>query len=129
MVHRYISKPPEEPKPEPPKEKINEVRKCQTLSVSFTERVFPTPCRESRMDEENEWLKKQAEARRSVGFVSEDLRPEEKNPQFLQSKGEEFSNQGNFLGAISAYTFGIKLSPNYSDLYIGRSEAHFAAGK
>lgn len=63
-------------------------RKSQTLSVKFTERAFPTPTRESMVQEEEEWLSKQAAARRSAGFDREDLRPEERNPQWLKAKGK-----------------------------------------
>ncbi|KAB0796773.1 hypothetical protein PPYR_10834 [Photinus pyralis] len=100
-------------------------RKIATVHVDFTHRQFPTPCRESHLAEEEEWLRKQAEVRRSVGFVSEDLRAEEKNPQWLNAKGQEFLKAGNYLGAISAFSFAIKLCSEYPDLYIGRSEAHF----
>lgn len=108
---------------------IPKIRTNATLEVTFTPRELPTPSRESRLEEENEWLRKQAEARRSVGFVSEDLRPEEKNPMYLKKKGDEFLRQNNYLGAISAYSFGIKLSDKYVDLYIGRSEAQYEQGK
>lgn len=103
-------------------------RKMTTVHINFTERLFPTPSRESQLDEENDWLKKQTIVRQSVGFVSEDLRPEEKNPQYLKAKGIQFLKAENYLGAISAFSFGIKLCKEYPDLYIGRMEAHFKKG-
>ncbi|KAJ3662612.1 hypothetical protein Zmor_006951 [Zophobas morio] len=103
-------------------------RCSKTLNVTFTPREFPTPCRESRLEEENEWLQKQAEARRSVGFISEDLRPEEHNPQFLKSKGDEFLRSRNYMAAVSAFSFGIQLNNKFADLYVGRAEAHLALG-
>ncbi|XP_060531746.1 dynein axonemal assembly factor 4-like [Cylas formicarius] len=103
-------------------------RSTRSLQVLFSEREFPTPSRESLLEEEAEFLRKQAEAKRSAGFVQEDLRPEEKNPQYLLAKGKEFLSSGNFLGAISAFTFGMKLSPKFIELYVARSEAHLMAG-
>lgn len=111
------------------KKTIPTVRSQVFLEVTFTPRELPTPSRESRLEEENEWLRKQTEARRSAGFVSEDLRPEEKNPMYLKCKGDKFMEQKNYLGAISAYSFGINLSKKYADLYKNRSEAHYAIGK
>lgn len=103
-------------------------RKTQTINISFTPREFPTPLRESRIPEEEEWLAKQAEARRSSGFDSKDLRPEERNPQWLKAKGDEFFKAKNYIGAISAYSEGINISKNFLDLYIARSAAHFEIG-
>lgn len=42
-----------------------------------------------------QWLSKQAEARRKTGFVVEDLRPEEQDPQWLKDKGE-YVNENMF---------------------------------
>ncbi|CAG9830548.1 unnamed protein product [Diabrotica balteata] len=109
-------------------EEIPKTRSSQTLTIDFTSREFPTPCRESKLEEEHEYLTKQAEARRSVGFVSEDIRPEERNPHFIKAKGDEFLKNKNYLGAISAYSYGIKLSKNFVDFYICRSEAHMGLG-
>ncbi|KAF7282720.1 dynein axonemal assembly factor 4 [Rhynchophorus ferrugineus] len=110
------------------KSDIPKPRTTRSLQILFTEREFPTPSRESLLEQETEYLRKQAEARRSAGFIDEDLRPEEKNPQYLLSKGREFLKIDNYLGAISALSFGIKLSPKFVDLYIARSEAHLKCG-
>ncbi|XP_076282696.1 dynein axonemal assembly factor 4 [Lasioglossum baleicum] len=103
-------------------------RKKGTISVTFSDRKFPTPARESSHLEEQEWLEKQAEARRKVGFDSADLRPEERDPLWLKNKGDEFFKVGNHLAAISAYTYGIKISDKFASLYVNRSAAHYALG-
>ncbi|XP_032663171.1 dynein assembly factor 4, axonemal-like isoform X2 [Odontomachus brunneus] len=103
-------------------------RKSGTINVTFSERAFPTPARESSHIEEQEWLSKQVEARRKTGFVEEDLRPEEQDPQWLKDKGNDFFKVGNYLAAINAYTYGIKISNKMTALYVNRSAAHYALG-
>ncbi|XP_021694525.1 dynein assembly factor 4, axonemal isoform X2 [Aedes aegypti] len=107
-------------------EEIPQIRQSATVEVSFTKRNFVTPKRESMEQDERDWIMKQAAAKKATGFVDEDLRPEERNPEWLKQKGDSFFQQGNYLGAISAYSTGIKLTKEYYSLYLNRSAAHFA---
>lgn len=105
--------------------KLHSIRASGNIRVTFSARHFPTPQRESQDAAEQEWLMKQHEARKATGFVEEDLRPEERNPQWLKEKGDDFLSKKNFLAAISAYSTAIKTNPKFYELYLNRAAAHF----
>lgn len=108
------------------KSKQLKLRKSASIEIQFSQRNFITPRRESQNPAEQSWLLKQAEARRDIGFIAEDLRPEERDPMFLKDKGDEFFRQKNYLAAISAYTTGVNVASKCYELYLNRSAAHFA---
>ncbi|TKS74005.1 Dynein assembly factor 4, axonemal [Collichthys lucidus] len=102
-------------------------RHAGNIQVSFTPRVFPTALRESRVPEEEEWLKKQAEARRAVNAdVQEldDLKEEERNADWLKEKGDKCFVTGDYLGAVNAYNLAIRLSRKIPALYSNRAACH-----
>lgn len=105
--------------------RAHSIRTSGNINVTFSARHFPTPQRESQEAAEQEWLMKQHEARKATGFVEEDLRPEERNPQWLKEKGDDFLSKKNFLAAISAYSTAIKTNPKYFELFLNRAAAHF----
>ncbi|XP_074487600.1 dynein axonemal assembly factor 4 [Sebastes fasciatus] len=97
------------------------------IQVTFTPRVFPTALRESRVPEEEEWLKKQAEARRAVNADGEelkDLMENERDPDWLKDKGDKCFAIGDYLGAVNAYNLAIKLNRKIPALYSNRAACH-----
>ncbi|XP_006276929.1 dynein axonemal assembly factor 4 [Alligator mississippiensis] len=97
------------------------------IKINFTPRVFPTALRESRVAEEEEWLYKQAEARRAMNAdfsELDDLKEEEKNPDWLKDKGNKMFSTGNYLAAVNAYNLAIRLNNKIPVLYLNRAACH-----
>ncbi|NWW28143.1 DAAF4 factor, partial [Falcunculus frontatus] len=108
-------------------EQLPPPRAVATIKVNFTPRVFPTALRESRVAEEEEWLHKQAEARRRINSdlsELEDLKEEEKNPDWLKDKGNKMFATGNYLGAVNAYNLAVRLNDKLPLLYLNRAACH-----
>ncbi|XP_009642279.2 dynein assembly factor 4, axonemal, partial [Egretta garzetta] len=108
-------------------EQLPAPRSAATIKINFTSRVFPTALRESRIAEEEEWLRKQAEARRTVNAdlsELEDLKEEEKNPDWLKDKGNKMFATGNYLAAVNAYNLAVRLNNKLPLLYLNRAACH-----
>ncbi|KAM6303364.1 dynein axonemal assembly factor 4 [Podargus strigoides] len=108
-------------------EQLPAPRSAATIKINFTSRVFPTALRESRVAEEEEWLHKQAEARRTVSVdlsELEDLKEEEKNPDWLKDKGNKMFAMGNYLAAVNAYNLAVRLNNKLPLLYLNRAACH-----
>nr|KAF6484041.1 dynein axonemal assembly factor 4 [Rousettus aegyptiacus] len=102
-------------------------RSVGSIKINFTPRVFPTALRESQVAEEEEWLHKQAEARRAMNTdIPElcDLKEEEKNPDWLKDKGNKLFATENYLAAINAYNLAIRLNNKIPLLYLNRAACH-----
>ncbi|NXP13841.1 DAAF4 factor, partial [Thinocorus orbignyianus] len=108
-------------------EQLPAPRSAATIKINFTSRVFPTALRESRVAEEEEWLRKQAEARRTVSAdlsELEDLKEEEKNPDWLKEKANKMFATGNYLAAVNAYNLAVRLNNKLPLLYLNRAACH-----
>ncbi|NXS40846.1 DAAF4 factor, partial [Balaeniceps rex] len=108
-------------------EQLPAPRSAATIKINFTSRVFPTALRESRIAEEEEWLHKQAEARRTLSAdlsELEDLKEEEKNPDWLKDKGNKMFATGNYLAAVNAYNLAVRLNNKLPLLYLNRAACH-----
>ncbi|XP_018413071.1 PREDICTED: dyslexia susceptibility 1 candidate gene 1 protein isoform X1 [Nanorana parkeri] len=102
-------------------------RKTGSIKIQFTPRVFPTALRESRLEEEEEWLQKQAAARRAINTDNleiQDLKEEEKNPEWLKDKANKLFAVGDYLAAVEALNLGIRINDKIPGLYLNRSACH-----
>ncbi|XP_058521812.1 dynein axonemal assembly factor 4 isoform X1 [Ochotona princeps] len=102
-------------------------RSAGSIKINFTPRAFPTALRESQAAEEEEWLHKQAEARRAMNTdIPElsDLKEDEKNPEWLKDKGNKLFAMENYLAAINAYNLAIRLNNKIPLLYLNRAACH-----
>lgn len=97
------------------------------IEVKFTPRVFPTAARESRETEEQEWLAKQAAARRITGDNKEDVN--ERNPEFLKDRGVHFFKTKNYEAAINVFSEAISLNPALPQLFSNRAACYLAASE
>lgn len=108
-------------------ESVPAPRSTSSIQIKFTPRVFPMALRESRIPEEEEWLRKQAEARRMINAniaELEDLTEEEKNPDWLKDKGNKMFATGNYLAAVNAYNLAIRINNHFPTLYLNRAACH-----
>ncbi|XP_037087574.1 dynein assembly factor 4, axonemal-like [Pollicipes pollicipes] len=104
---------------------IPAVRTPGTITFAFTPRSFPSAARESRSQEEQQWLQNQAAAYRRDGALNdEDMRPHERDPRWLKERGDTFYQRGNYLAAINAYSHAIRVSPNAPELFANRAACH-----
>ncbi|NXX91556.1 DAAF4 factor, partial [Centropus bengalensis] len=108
-------------------EQLPPPRSAATIKTNFTSRVFPTALRESRVAEEEEWLRKQVEAQRTISAdlsELEDLKEEEKSPDWLKDKGNKMFATGNYLAALNAYTLAVRLNNKLPLLFLNRAACH-----
>ena len=99
-----------------------------TYSITHTERFFPTPLRESKqMDEEN-WLAKNAS---HVGRrLGEKRKPgdsrdiSERDPFWLKGKGDDFFRAKDYKSAISAYSSAYEIDEGMTAALSNRAACH-----
>lgn len=103
------------------------IRSFNKIEVTFSERRFVTPKRESQDYAEQEWCTKQHEyMKNTIGFCDEDLNDDERDPIWLLNKGNEFYANKNYLAAVSAFSSGLSIASESPSLYLARANAHFA---
>ena len=101
-------------------------RSFTKINVQFTPRQFRNPARKSKKVEEEEWLKKQAQAKDRQKKIEEDLQMD--HDEILQKCGH-FFKLGDFQSAEEMLSHGIELFPKSSQLYCNRVAVRLKCGK
>ncbi|XP_068219946.1 dynein axonemal assembly factor 4-like [Palaemon carinicauda] len=100
------------------------IRQNGIIRVSYTKRVFPTPSRESRKEEEDEWL-----ANHSTVVVDDEAKNNygtKDSVDIFKEKAAALFENGDYRGCINAYTEAINLTPNIASFYSNRAAANLA---
>ena len=88
-------------------------RETHKVQIKHTERFFPTPLRESKIKEEEDWLAKNAS---HIGRrLGEKRKPgdtrdiSERDPFWIKGKGDDFFRAKDFNSAINAYSAALDI--------------------
>ncbi|CAK8991718.1 Dynein axonemal assembly factor 4 [Durusdinium trenchii] len=104
-------------------------RSAAHVTLSFTPRVFPTPMRESKREEEEDWLLRNR--RHMKGKVRQRLDAvdiSERDPFWLKGKGDDFFRAGNYDGALNAYACALELDPKMTSCLSNRAACFLKLG-
>ena len=88
-------------------------RSSKTINVNFTKREFKNPARESKKEEEQEWLRKQAKARDRKKKIQEELQMDHDE---VVKKCQKFFKLGDMDSAEEILNHGIELFPKSAQL-------------
>ncbi|CEG48580.1 FOG: TPR repeat [Plasmopara halstedii] len=104
-------------------------RQCITSEIRFTPRVFPTPTRESKAAEEENWLlKNRKHIKQHQGLHrSSDYDISETDPMWLKAKGDDFFHTKDFRSAINAYGESILAVSNDNTEFLATCLSNRAA--
>ena len=101
-------------------------RSCTTIPVTFTPRHFSNPARESKKEEEEQWLKKQAKAKERKKKIEEDLQMDHDD---VVKKCQHFFKLGDYESAEEILNHGIELFPSSAQLMNNRVAVRLKLGK
>ncbi|TMW62938.1 hypothetical protein Poli38472_005556 [Pythium oligandrum] len=82
-------------------------RDSTTAEITFTPRVFPTPSRESKAAEEEDWLlknRKHLKKHKGLRGAADAYDISESDPMWLKAKGDDFFRSKDYRSAANAYS-------------------------
>jgi len=105
------------------------------VDIKFTPRLFPTPMRESKLPEEEDWILKNRKHLKKHGVLGKNLSRgdgvdiTEEDPNWLKAKGDDFFRNGDLRSAVNAYSAAIDGDEHMLPSYSNRSACYLKLGK
>jgi dyslexia susceptibility 1 candidate gene 1 protein len=99
------------------------------VDIYYTPRFFPTPLRESKVSEEDDWIaKNRRNLKHHANFKHMKKGPNadvsEEDPHWLKGKGDDFFRSSDFKSALNAYSAAIDADENMTVCYNNRSACY-----
>lgn len=101
------------------------------VRINFTPRVFPTPMRESKAAEEEDWIAKNRRHLKNHGVLGRNVSRgkngsdiSEEDPAWLKAKGDDFFRAGDIKSALNAYSAALDIDEAYAACYSNRSACY-----
>jgi len=101
------------------------------VGIRFTPRVFPTPMRESKAAEEEDWVVKNRRHLKQHGVLGKGAARDvsEEDATWLKAKGDDFFRGGDARSAVSAYSAAIDADTSMTSCYSNRSACYLKLGQ
>ena len=118
----------------PPPRSVATSDESSRIGVSFTPRVFPTPMRESKAAEEEDWVVKNRRHLKNHGVLGQGVTRgngvdvSEEDPTWLKGKGDDFFRAGDARSALNAYSAAIDADETMTACYSNRSACYLKLG-
>jgi dyslexia susceptibility 1 candidate gene 1 protein len=110
----------------PPPRRIEREEAAQgKVDIKFTPRHFPTPMRESKQAEEDDWLLKNRRYLKKNKMLNHTrgsgVDISEEDPSWLKAKGDDFLRGGDVRSAINAYSAALDIDEEMLPCYANRA--------
>jgi len=98
------------------------------VKINFTPRIFPTPMRESKIAEEEDWVAKNRRHLKRHGVLGKGLGKgadiSEEDPTWLKAKADDFFRSGDTRSALNAYSAAIDMDNTFIACYSNRATCY-----
>ena len=98
------------------------------VEIKYTPRVFPTPMRESKASEEEDWIAKNRQNLKKHAILGKGVKGgadvSESDPVWLKAKADDFFRSGDTRSALNAYSAAIDIDDQATACYSNRAACY-----